>query len=152
MFVTCCTNMGEGLVKLSHMQGYTGCVEEWHIVGKTASKRVHYQSQSPTVTTERLTLDSLADFSWVQKAALHSCTEGMCHSSTCPGTSLHVTQFYQVFHHISIASNKHWGEKPGYKGIVRVQMCSGWLKVALLAIWSRLTQLQNNRNGPHAAK
>jgi len=35
----------------------------------------------------------------------------MCYSSTRPGTSLHVTQFYQVFPHISTASEKHWGEK-----------------------------------------
>jgi len=33
-FVACSTNVGEGLVKLSHVQWY---VEEWHIPGKTAS-------------------------------------------------------------------------------------------------------------------
>jgi len=41
----------------------------------------------------------------------------MCHPSTRPGTSLHVTQFYQAFPRVSTASGKHWGEKawvPGY--------------------------------------
>ena len=44
---------------------------------------------------------------------LYSCTEGilMCHSSTHPDTSLHMTQFYQAFSHINTASDKHWGEK-----------------------------------------
>jgi len=46
---------------------------------------------------------------------LHSYTKGMCHSSTRPGTSLHVTQFYQASPHISTASDKHWGERPGYE-------------------------------------
>jgi len=35
----------------------------------------------------------------------------MCHSSTRPGTSYHVTQFYQAFPRISTASDKRWGEK-----------------------------------------
>ena len=35
----------------------------------------------------------------------------MCHSSTRPGTSLYVTQFYQAFPRVNTASNKHWGEK-----------------------------------------
>ena len=50
---------------------------------------------------------------------LHSCTEGMCHSSTRPGTSYHVTQFFQAFPRVSTASNKCWGEKAwvrGYRG------------------------------------
>ena len=36
---------------------------------------------------------------------------GMFHSSTRPGTLLHVTQFYQAFPHISTASEKCWDEK-----------------------------------------
>jgi len=31
-------------------------------------------------------------------------------------TSLHVTQFYHAFHHISTASNKCWGEKAWVRG------------------------------------
>jgi len=51
---------------------------------------------------------------------LYSHTDEMCHSSTHPGTSLHVIQFYQAFPHVSTASDKHWGEKawvrrPGYE-------------------------------------
>jgi len=46
---------------------------------------------------------------------LNSCTEGMCHSSTRPGTSYHMTQFYQAFPHVSTASNKCWVRRPGYE-------------------------------------
>ena len=48
---------------------------------------------------------------------LNSCTEGMCLSSTHPGTSSHMTQFYQALPCISTASDEHWVEKawvPGY--------------------------------------
>ena len=50
------------------------------------------------------TLDSRGDISWVQKAALQLYRRD-AHSSTHPGTSLHMTQFYQAFRHISSA----WG-------------------------------------------
>ena len=40
----------------------------------------------------------------------------MCHSSTRPGTSYHVTQFYQVFPHVSTASDKRWDEKAWVRG------------------------------------
>ena len=40
----------------------------------------------------------------------------MCYSSTHPVTPLHVTQFYQAFSHVSIASNKRWGEKAWVRG------------------------------------
>ena len=40
----------------------------------------------------------------------------MCHSSTRPGTSYHVTQFYQAFPRVSTASNKRWGEKDWVQG------------------------------------
>jgi len=39
----------------------------------------------------------------------------MCHSSTRPGTSYHVTQFYQAFPRVSIASDKRWVRRPGYE-------------------------------------
>jgi len=48
VFVACSTNAGEGLIKLSHVP-WPGHVEEWHIPGKTASKRVHYRSQTWTI-------------------------------------------------------------------------------------------------------
>jgi len=69
--------------------------------------------------TERSTSDSLDDVSWIQK----TCTEGMCHSSTHPSMSYHVTQFYQAFPRVSNASDKHWGEKAwvrGYSGSTHV--------------------------------
>ena len=63
-------------------------------------------------TTERLTSDSLGDFSWIQKAALQLYRRNvpLLHTSR-PGTSYHVTQFYQAFPCVSTASDKHWGEK-----------------------------------------
>ena len=64
--------------------------------------------------TERSTSDSLGDVSWVQKL-LYSCTEGKCHSSTRPGTSLHVTQFYQAFPHVTTASDNAGVRRPGYE-------------------------------------
>jgi len=47
---------------------------------------------------------------------LYSCTERTCHSSTHPGMSLHVTQFYQALPHDSTASAKRWGEKAWVRG------------------------------------
>jgi len=72
------------MVKLSHVYDVTGRVEEWHIPGKTASKRVPYRLQTRTV--ERLSArhqTDLATFLGFGKP-LYSCTEGMCHSSTRP--------------------------------------------------------------------
>ena len=66
-------------------------------------------------TTECSTSDSLGNVSWIQKL-LYSCTKGMCHSSTCPGMSLHVTEFYLDFPRVSTASHKHWGEKAWVRG------------------------------------
>jgi len=48
-FVTCSTNMGEGLVKLSHVVWHTWTCGECHIPTKTASKRVCYWLQTRTV-------------------------------------------------------------------------------------------------------
>ena len=56
--------------------------------------------------TEHSTSDSLGDIHFLGSEPLYNCTEGMCHSSTHPGTSLHVTQFYQAFPHVSTASDK----------------------------------------------
>jgi len=40
----------------------------------------------------------------------------MCYSSTLPGMSYHVTQFYQAFSRVSTASDKCWGEKVWVQG------------------------------------
>jgi len=93
-----------------------GHVEEWHIPGKTASKRIRYQLQTRTV--ERLSAQHqtvLVTFFGIRKL-LYSCTKVMCHSSTHPGTSLHVTQFYQALPHVITASDKCWGEKAWVRG------------------------------------
>jgi len=60
---------------------------------------------------EALSASKLMLLSSSARKLLYSCTGGMCHSSTRPGTSYHVTQFYQVFPRISTASDKCWGEK-----------------------------------------
>ena len=39
----------------------------------------------------------------------------MCHSSTRPDTSYHVTQFYQAFPRISTASDKRGARRPRYE-------------------------------------
>jgi len=59
---------------------------------------------------------------------IYSCTEGMCHSSTRPGTSYHVTWFYQAFPHISTASDKCWGEKACVRGYVTCTLIAGVIK------------------------
>jgi len=79
-FVTCSTNAGEGLVKLSHVVWHT-----WTCGGvrKTASKWVHWLQ---AWTVERLNTwhqTVLTMFLGFRKL-LYSCTEGMCHSSPCP--------------------------------------------------------------------
>jgi len=86
-------------------------MEEWHIPGKTASRQVPYKLKTRTI--ERLSARHqtvLATFLGFRKP-LYSCIEGVCHSSTRPGTSYHVTQFYQAFSRVSTASDKRWSEK-----------------------------------------
>jgi len=41
------------------------------------------------------------------------------HSSICPGTLYHMTQFYQAFPHVSTACNKCWGEKAWVQGYLK---------------------------------
>jgi len=84
---------------------------------KTASKQVHYRLQTRTV--ERLSnrhqtvLVPLLGF----RNPLYSCTEGMCHSSIRPGTSYHVTQFYQAFPRVStvLQATNAGARRPGYE-------------------------------------
>ena len=71
-----------------------------------------------TETIERLSARHqtvLATFLRFRKP-LYSCTEGMCHSSIRPGTSYHMTQFYQAFPHVNTASDERTGaRRPGYE-------------------------------------
>jgi len=112
-------------------------VEEWHIPGETASKRVHYRLQ--TRTAERLSARHqtvLATFLGFKKP-LYSCTEGMCHSSTRPSTSYHAIQFYQAFPRVSTASDTNAGaRRPGYEAMV-------WLHYSLPAVWLSLERIGN---------
>jgi len=117
VFFACRTNAEEGLVKPSHMQWHT-----WTCGGVAHSQKnckwACYWSQIQTV--EWLSArhqTALVKFLELRKP-LYSCTEGMCHSSTCPGMSLHVTQFYQIFPHVSTVRNKHWGEKAWVQGYI----------------------------------
>ena len=100
--------------------GILGCVEEWHIPGKTKSKRVHYRLQTRTIERRNTWHHTvLATFLGFRKL-LYSCTEGMCHSSTRPGMSYHMTQFYQAFPRISTASDKRWDVKALVRGYTSV--------------------------------
>jgi len=82
-------------------------------------------------TTECSTSDKLGNVSWIQKA-IYSCTEGMYHSSTRPGPSLHLTQFYQAFP--ALATNAGV-RRPGYKA--SIYNCMSVLSIHLLtaAYW-----------------
>ena len=51
---------------------------------------------------------------------------GMCHSSTRPVMSYHVTQLYQAFPRVSNASDKRWGEKAWVQGYITHTSSVGW--------------------------
>jgi len=91
-------------------------VEEWHIPGKTASKRVRYLSQTQTIQRLSSQHQTVLAMFLKSKKPFYNCTEGMGHSSTRPGTSLHMSQFYQAFPHVITASDKCWGEKAWVQG------------------------------------
>jgi len=65
-------------------------------------------------TTERSTSDSLGNVSWF-RIPLYSCTEGMCHSFTHPGTSLHVTQFTRPSPALVVQATSAGVRRPGYE-------------------------------------
>jgi len=46
---------------------------------------------------------------------LYSCTEGMCHSSTRPGTSYHVTEFYKASPVLVLQATNAEARRPGYE-------------------------------------
>ena len=114
--VACSNNAGEGLVKLSDVVfSVLGCVEEWHIPGKTASKLVHYRLRTRTI--ERLSTRHqtvLAMFLGFRKP-LYSCTEGMCHSFTRPGMSYHVTRFTRPSPALLWQATNTGVRRPGYE-------------------------------------
>jgi len=74
-----------------------------------------------TRTVEQLSArhqTDLATFLGFRKP-LYSCTEGMCHSSTHPGRTYHVTQFYQAFPHVIVLQATNAGvRRPGYEATV----------------------------------
>ena len=93
-FVACSTNAGEGLVKLSHVQWRT-----WMCGGVAHSFCTAVKQLSEPKKCQQDCLMSSAQpfYSPCLRLGLLVVLLGMCHSSTCPGTSLHVTQFYQAF-------------------------------------------------------
>ena len=71
--------------KTDHVQLCTcGCVEEWHIFYKTANKWVHYQSQTRTMGGPSNRHQAVLAMFLGFRKLIHSCTEGICHSSTRP--------------------------------------------------------------------
>ena len=87
--VTSSANAGEDLVKLITCNDVPGRVEEWHIPGKTGALLIANTDQK---TTECLNQTVLVMFLGFRKL-LYSCREGMRHSSSHPGISLHVISF-----------------------------------------------------------
>jgi len=121
-FVACSTNMGEGLVTLITCSNVPGCVEEWHIPRKTASKWVCYRLQTRTV--ERLSAwhqTVLATFLGFRKP-LYSCTEGICHSSTRPGMSVHRFSFTRPSPALVLQVTNAGVRRPGYKATSSLEM------------------------------
>ena len=114
-------NAVESLVKLITCNDVPGSVEEWYIPGKTAGKWGHYRLQTRTVERlENSTSDSLlGDVSLIQKATLelYSRNVPLLYTSGCV-IARH--QFHQAFPHVSIASDKHWGEKTWVRGKVSI--------------------------------
>ena len=115
-FVTCSTNAGEGLVKLSHVVGRT-----WTCGGVAHSfcTTVKRLSESKKRCQDCLMSSAQSFYGPCLRSLAHSltcCFSGRCHSSTRPGTSYHGTQFYQAFPHVSTASDKRWGEKAWVRG------------------------------------
>jgi len=118
VFVACSTNMGEGLVTLITCSDVPGCVEEWHIPPKNASKWVHYWSQTRAVewlSAQHQTV--LVTFLGFRKP-LYSCTEWMCHSSTRPWTSLHVISFTRPSPTLVLQATNAGVRRPGYQASI----------------------------------
>ena len=114
-FVAYSTNSGEGLAKLIMCNDVPGHVEKWHIPRKNTSKWVCYRSQPRTIewlSAQHQTV--LVTFLGFRKP-LYSRTEGMCHSSTCPGTSLDVISFTRPSPTLVLQVTNAGVRRPGYK-------------------------------------
>ena len=129
------------------------CHVQWHTYtcggmahSRKNSKWVHYGLQIRTVewlSVQHQTV--LAMFLGFRKP-LYSRTEGMCHFSTHPSGSLHVTQFYQAFPCIRTASDKHWGEKAWVRNYVCVPLPqSNFLWNLYTAVFSEQGLIHDNR-------
>ena len=98
-----------------------GRVEEWHSHGKAASEcttdRKTQTAQQHIIQSWRLFLDS--------ESHSTACTEVICHTSTCPGTSLHVTKAFPV---LVLQATNAGVRRTGYKAMPRqflyLQPCS----------------------------
>jgi len=111
-FVACSTNTGKAWVTCSDVPGR---VEVWHI---TSVQAVEWLSESKKSRQDCLMSNAQLLYSLCLQSVVHSLAAfpWLCHSSTRPGTSLHMTQFYQAFPRISTASDKHWVRRwPGYE-------------------------------------
>jgi len=105
MFVTFSTNVGEGLVKLSHVQwrnDVPGHVEEWHIPGKTSATQTvkRLSAQHQTVFQHSLGSEAALQLYRSTVPLLHMSGYVTAHDSVLPGLP-----------RISIASDKCWGGK-----------------------------------------
>ena len=91
-FVTCNTNAGKGLVKLSHVQWRTwmcgGVAHSFCMAVKWLSESKKHHQGCLMSSAQSLHGPCLRSIAHLLAAILR-----MCHSSTCPGTSLHVISF-----------------------------------------------------------
>jgi len=72
-------------------------------------------SALPIANADRRTTQCLTSDSFAFRKLLYSCREGMCHSSTHPGTALHLTQFYQAFPMLVLQATNAGVRIPGYE-------------------------------------
>jgi len=79
--------------------------------------------------TERFTSSSLDDVSWVQRL-LHSCREGICHSSTCPGMSLHMISFTRPSLVLALQVTNAGVRRSRYDAI-----CDPWPRIGILFVY-----------------
>ena len=117
-FVACSTNMGDGLVELITCSG---------IPSMEACTFLLYSCKAAFWTQERrqdCLMSSTQSFYgpclW-SLAHSHTCGFlGMCHSSTRPGTSLHMISFTKSFPTIVLQATitNTWVKRPGYEAKV----------------------------------
>jgi len=115
VFVACSTNAGEGLVNLSQVSWRT---LTWGRVAHSFCRAVKRLSESKKRCQDCLMSSTQSFYGLCLQSVVHSLAvfPGLCHSSTRPGMSYHVTQFYQAFPHVNTASDKRRGEKAWVRG------------------------------------